>query len=77
MNMYRVTCDEAQGRLLTLINAAIKGEQVLIFKDDQEVVQLVPVTRPERHPQFGSAKGLITMTDDFDAPLDDFVEYMS
>ncbi len=29
-----------------------------------------------RHPQFGSARGLITMADDFDAPLADFVEYM-
>lgn len=27
-------------------------------------------------PQFGSAKGMITMADDFDAPLEDFREYM-
>ena len=74
--MYQVTFDEAKGKLLTLINAAIKGERVLIFKDDQEVVQLVPVVPPERRPQFGSAKGLIMMADDFDAPLDDFAEYM-
>jgi Protein of unknown function (DUF2281) len=26
-------------------------------------------------PQFGSAKGLITMAEDFDAPLEDFDEY--
>ncbi len=66
--MYRVTFDEAQGKLLALINAAIEGEQVLIFTDDQEVVQLVPVIPPERYPQFGSAKGLIKVADDFDAP---------
>jgi antitoxin (DNA-binding transcriptional repressor) of toxin-antitoxin stability system len=74
--MYQVTFDEAKGKLLALINAAIEGEQVLIFVDDQEVVQLVPVAPPERHPQFGSAKGLIKMANDFDAPLDDFAEYM-
>ena len=28
-------------------------------------------------PKFGSAKGLIEMKPDFDAPLDDFKEYMS
>jgi hypothetical protein len=28
------------------------------------------------HPQFGSAQGLITMSDDFDEPLEDFEEYM-
>lgn len=27
-------------------------------------------------PQFGSAKGKIKMAPDFDAPLDDFKEYM-
>lgn len=27
-------------------------------------------------PQFGSAKGKIKMASDFDAPLDDFKEYM-
>lgn len=32
---------------------------------------------PSGHPQFGSAKGLIKMADDFDAPLADFQEYMA
>ncbi len=27
-------------------------------------------------PQFGSAKGKIKMSDDFDAPLEDFKDYM-
>jgi hypothetical protein len=31
---------------------------------------------PCPQPQFGSAKGLITMSDDFDEPLEDFEEYM-
>lgn len=30
----------------------------------------------ENRPRFGSAKGLITMSDDFDEPLEDFKEYM-
>ena len=74
--MYEVRLDEAKQLLLTLINAAIKGEKVLIFTDDQQIVQLVPVAPPERHAQFGSAKGLIVMTEDFDAPLKDFEAYM-
>jgi hypothetical protein len=34
--------------------------------------------RPESaaRPRFGSAKGLITISDDFDEPLEDFKEYM-
>jgi hypothetical protein len=28
------------------------------------------------HPTFGSAEGKVWMSDDFDAPLDDFDDYM-
>ena len=31
---------------------------------------------PEKQPQFGSASGLIKISDDFDEPLEDFVDYM-
>jgi antitoxin (DNA-binding transcriptional repressor) of toxin-antitoxin stability system len=74
--MYEVRLDEAKRRLLALIHAAIEGEKVLILTDDQQMVQIVPVAPPKRHPQFGSAKGLIAMAEDFDAPLQDFAEYM-
>ena len=30
----------------------------------------------QRQAQFGSARGMIAMSDDFDAPLEDFKEYM-
>jgi antitoxin (DNA-binding transcriptional repressor) of toxin-antitoxin stability system len=72
----QVGLDEAQKRLLDLIEAAMKGETVFIFKGKQEIVQLVPIKPLKRNPQFGSAKGLIEMTADFDAPLQDFEEYM-
>ncbi len=74
--MYQVNIDDAKSNLSTLINAAVEGEKVLIIKGDQQVVQLVPITSPKRHAQYGSAKGLISMADDFDAPLEDFAEYM-
>lgn len=74
--MYQVSLDEAKSRLLDLVEAAIKGEKVLIVKEDRQMVQLVPVEPPKRQPQFGSARGLVVMADDFDAPLADFDEYM-
>ena len=52
-----------------------KGEQIVITKDDQNRVRLVPLQNVKPRPQFGSGKGLITMTDDFDEPLKDFEEY--
>ena len=59
-----------------LIDAAVKGEEVIIAKDDQHMVKLVPLSRAKPRPQFGSAKGLISMSDDFEEPLADFAEYM-
>ena len=75
--VHQINLNEAKGRLPDLIDAALRGEEVFIFKDNQEAVRLVPVEPLKRQPQFGSAKGLVTVTDDFDMPLEDFNEYMS
>jgi antitoxin (DNA-binding transcriptional repressor) of toxin-antitoxin stability system len=75
--MQQFEIDEAQVHLKDLIDDAIEGKEVYILKDDQQMVRLVPVEPPKRHPQFGSAKDLVEMTDDFDAPLKDFREYVS
>ena len=74
--MQQVKVEEAKVRLPDLIDAAVNGEEVVITRDNQPVVRLVPVARAEPRPQFGSAKGLIEMSDDFDAPLDDFADYL-
>ena len=73
--------DEAKEKLPALIDAASRGETVLIEKEGAQgaqIVQLVAVPeRVKRKPKFGSAKGIILyMADDFDAPLEDFGEYM-
>jgi prevent-host-death family protein len=74
--MTQVNLVEAQNRLPELIVAAAQGEDVVITRDERPVAKLVAVQQPKPRPRFGSAKGLITMADDFDAPLDDFREYM-
>ena len=74
--MVKVTAEEAKARLTDLIAEAIKGETVLITQNGHDAVQLVPVEQEERRPRFGSAKGLITIADDFDEPLEEFKEYM-
>ena len=75
-DMHQVNIEDAKTHLPDLIDAAVNGEEVVIAKDDQHIVKLVPVSRAKPRPQFGSAKGLITMLDDFDEPLADFEEYM-
>ncbi len=73
--MHQVSIEEARTTLPDLIEAAVGGDEVLIAKDDQHIVKLVPVSGTKPKPQFGSAKGLITMVEDFDVPLEDFAEY--
>ena len=74
--MQQVTVDEAKAHLIDLIDAAVAGEEILITQDGGLSVQLVPHVIKTRKRQFGSAKGLISMAPDFEAPLDEFKEYM-
>lgn len=75
--MQKLGIQEAESRLRDLIEDAMQGKEVFIVKNSSQVVQLVPVKPQVRRPQFGSARGLIEMADDFDAPLDDLREYTS
>ncbi len=76
--MQQITLAEASQQLPELVEAAMNGEEIIITKDEQPVVKLTPVTQhTKRYPaKAGSAKGLITMSDDFDEPLEDFKDYM-
>ena len=74
--MHEVDLKEAQIRLPDLIDEAVKGEEVVIIKEERPLVRLVPISGNGGHPVFGSAKGLLEISDDFDAPLDDFQPYM-
>ncbi|QKQ76980.1 type II toxin-antitoxin system Phd/YefM family antitoxin [Nostoc sp. TCL240-02] len=74
--MQQITLAKASRNLADLIEAALSGEEIIIIKDNQPVVKLIPVSPVKRPRQPGSAKGLITISDDFDAPLEEFKEYM-
>lgn len=75
--MRQVSLEDAHARFLTLIQEAVNGEEIIITKDNRPLVRLTPVMEKKRpRPQFGSAKGLISMSDDFDAALEDFKDYM-
>lgn len=74
--MQTVTLDEAKERLADLVEDASRGDEVVIMSHDRPVAKLVPVVGADARPRFGSAKGLITMADDFDAPLGDFAAYV-
>ncbi len=74
--MRQVNLSDAAMHLIELVEDAIHGETIVVVKDEKQAVQLVPIVAAKRRPQFGSAKGQIKMSKDFDAPLEDFTEYM-
>ena len=67
---------DAEKQLSRLIDEASQGEEVIITREDGARFQLTPLSSQEPHPTFGSAKEEIWMSEDFDAPLDDFDDYM-
>ncbi|MDX8381681.1 MAG: type II toxin-antitoxin system Phd/YefM family antitoxin [Ghiorsea sp.] len=73
--MHQINIHEAKTNLSKLIQEALAGEEVIIAKGNKPVVKLVPLNPQKTKRQLGTAKGKITMTDDFDAPLDDFLAY--
>lgn len=76
--MQEVNLVEASKHLSELIEAAIRGEEIILTKDDRPVAKLVPLppAKKRRPAKAGSAKGLVTIAEDFDEPLEDFKEYM-
>jgi len=72
--MHQVTVEEAKIQLPDLIESAVSGDEVII-SGDRNSVKLVPVTRSKPRPQFGSAKGMIEIADNFDDPIEDFADY--
>ncbi len=74
--MSRIELNDAKSQLGTLIDVALGGEEVLITQDHEPVLKLVRVTKLIGCRKAGSAKGLIKLASDFDAPLEDFQSYM-
>ena len=74
--VVNVSYDDVKTKIADLIEAAMRGDKVVITKNGQQVVQLVPMKPVHRRRKFGSAKGMIIIAKDFDEPLEDFREYM-
>lgn len=75
--MLNIDIKKAETCFPDLLQKTIEGKEILITQDGQPIVKLVNVRKKrKRKRQFGSAKGLIKMADDFDKTPDDFQEYM-
>jgi antitoxin (DNA-binding transcriptional repressor) of toxin-antitoxin stability system len=76
--MSTVTIEDAQARLKDLIAQLHPGEEITITQDGQTIARLTVEPKRDKQPRrLGTLKGTVLyMAPDFDAPLDDFKEYM-
>ena len=76
--MTNLTLREAQERLPELIHGMFPGEEFIFTEYDRPVARLLgPVAKAIQKPRrLGTLQGtVLAMSDDFDAPLEDFREY--
>jgi prevent-host-death family protein len=74
--MHNIDINQAKQNFTALIEKTVSNGEVIITKDGQPVVKMVPLIKTKKKRKFGTAKDLIKMSDDFDQPIDDFKEYM-
>jgi len=73
--MKTVTMHEAKTHLSRLVREAVEGEEIIIARGRIPLVRLLPLIGPHEHRSLGTAKGLISIAEDFDEPLEDFDEF--
>jgi antitoxin (DNA-binding transcriptional repressor) of toxin-antitoxin stability system len=77
--MTTVSIQPAQASLLELTHQWTPNEEVVITEGDPPVARLTRAAEPEQRPprRLGTLRGTVLyMAPDFDAPLEDFREYM-
>lgn len=69
--MTHIALNDAQRNLPELIAAVGRGEEYVITVDGvpAAIVSAPEETSPKEQPKFGSARGQIWMSDDFDTPM--------
>jgi antitoxin (DNA-binding transcriptional repressor) of toxin-antitoxin stability system len=71
-----IPVEEAQATLQELIDKLAPGEEVILTENQQPVAKLIGA-RPLRERKLGTLRGTVLyVAPDFDAPLEDFKEYM-
>lgn len=61
---------QAKTHLSKLLSQVLKGDRVIIAKSGCPIAEIVPFIPSPQQRTPGSARGRITIADDFDAPLD-------
>jgi prevent-host-death family protein len=75
MGEHAIDLNHARTHLPELVRRAARGEDVILTDGGEPLAKIIPITRVQGPREFGSARGLIHMVDDFDEPLEEFRDY--
>lgn len=71
-----ISVAEAKARFSEILKRAEAGETVVVTRHGKPVARVEAAQATPKLPRMGAFKGEIWMSDDFDAPLEDFKDYM-
>lgn len=78
--MSQVILEDPNSQLAQLVQQASAGEEIIILRGTVAVAKIVPMPAEKLKPirsGYGAGKeDILYMADDFDAPLEDFKDYM-
>ena len=74
--MKEVAIEEAQAKLVELVEGLAPGEEMILTRHAQPFAKLVAQPKPGAGPSFGRAKGKFFRMIDDDEHLQAFAEYM-
>lgn len=64
-----VNIHDAKTHFSKIINQVLNGEEIIVARGGKPLVRLVPYEEETTERKGGQFKGLLTMSEDFDAPL--------
>ena len=75
--MQQFNIAEPKTHLSELVQKALRGEEIVIARDNKPQVKIVPIKRPTQKRLPGSGKGqILFIADDFDAIPAGFEDYV-
>lgn len=73
--MIQIPVKQASNELDKLLNKVAHGQELVIIGSDGSAFKIMALPRIPQ-PIFGSARGLVQISPDFDEPIEGFEEYM-
>jgi prevent-host-death family protein len=65
----QINIHDAKTHFSRIINQVLQGDEIVIARDGKPLVRLIPYSEEANVRRGGQLKGLIEISDDFDAPL--------